>query len=183
MKRTKCRPSFRPVVEILEDRLAPTVCTWTGQGNGNWYDPNDWSGGVIANGASDIALFSLLPSGRHPPVIQNADPGGGVVTLAQIQTDSSFASSGGFITITGGLLKIVGTAGFSTVTCPVYINYDGSGSQGAIDVSNGAILRFDRCGGQNLRPRSPRRHLRSRPGVGRTVPGLLPQRPGRSRRG
>jgi autotransporter-associated beta strand protein len=48
----------RPVLEVLENRLAPAVHTWTGGGgtNINWSDSANWSGGVPSAGESNVSL-------------------------------------------------------------------------------------------------------------------------------
>src|SRR5262245_20777163 len=52
------RATFRPVLEPLEDRLAPAnIVDWIGDSAGIWSNPLNWSTNVVPT-SSDVATFS-----------------------------------------------------------------------------------------------------------------------------
>ncbi len=58
-RRSHQRPTFCPGVEILEDRTAPAVFTWTAGAAGNWEDPNNWDlGAGFPKTANDTATLN-----------------------------------------------------------------------------------------------------------------------------
>ena len=70
----------RPVLEVLEDRLAPATFTWTGNdiinNNSNWSDGNNWVGGVAPTGQVDAGTTStyddlVFPSGAKNTTTNN----------------------------------------------------------------------------------------------------------------
>src|ERR1043166_9902316 len=51
-RRMRRNNPYRPILELLEDRLTPAMHTWTGQGKdaGFWSNPMNWAGGVPHTG-------------------------------------------------------------------------------------------------------------------------------------
>src|SRR5262249_36011107 len=62
----RSRRSFRPNVEVLEERLTPADYTWTnGAGTGLWENPGNWAGGAIGQyptGPGNRAVFDATRS-------------------------------------------------------------------------------------------------------------------------
>lgn len=51
---------FRPQLELLEGRLAPTTHIWTGRGgDSNWSTAGNWEGNQVPNSSDDILRFPL----------------------------------------------------------------------------------------------------------------------------
>ncbi|MFT3883607.1 MAG: autotransporter-associated beta strand repeat-containing protein [Gemmatales bacterium] len=49
--RKRLKPTFRAILEALEDRCVPTTYTWTGAVNGNWSNAGNWLEGKPSNGS------------------------------------------------------------------------------------------------------------------------------------
>src|SRR5438093_280664 len=55
-KTTKRPLSFRPCLEVLEDRVTPTAQTWTGAAGLFWSDPGNWASGQRPNSGDDLTF-------------------------------------------------------------------------------------------------------------------------------
>src|SRR4051794_22441315 len=94
---TRRAGTFRPNLELLEDRTVPTA-TWTG-GGGDWSDPAHWTGGTGSNG---------LPGVNDDVVINVA--GNVTVTHNQNVTDTIHSlSNNDTVQLTTGTLNIATT--------------------------------------------------------------------------
>src|SRR3954451_23537837 len=80
--RTRCR---RLGLEILEDRVTPSLWVGTAGGTGGlWSNPANWVGGVPTNGG--IVVFSPVAGGTNTPSVDDI-PG---LSLGQMTIDSSY---------------------------------------------------------------------------------------------
>jgi hypothetical protein len=87
-------PRFRPRIEILEDRLAPAVATWSNPAGGAWETPSNWSAGNLPGPADDVVIDTL----NSGAVITHASDATSIHSL------SSTISNPGTLNITGGSL-------------------------------------------------------------------------------
>lgn len=58
-KRCPRRKTWRPTLEVLEDRLSPAVVTWDGGGgpaDTRWFTPANWDGDVLPTAADDVVI-------------------------------------------------------------------------------------------------------------------------------
>src|SRR5262245_52846928 len=92
--------SHRPLVEILEGRLAPATHTWTGASmtSNNWSDAGNWSGGAPSTSESSINL--IFPNAAQ--LTSNNDITG--LTVASIQ----FSQITGQYDLTGNAITLAG---------------------------------------------------------------------------
>ncbi len=117
-----CRrpPLARPVLEILEDRLAPATITWSNPAGGDWDTGSNWTGGNVPE-ASDNAVISIaLNSGAtitHGQAIADSvnsltssDPISFSVGTLSIAGSSTISST---LTLSGGTITGAGTLNVS----------------------------------------------------------------------
>ena len=83
---------------------AQTDGTWTLNNNGQWFDTNNWSGGVIANGGGVADFNSLNISGHRTITITGAAATVGSLLLGDTSGGSDYYFSNG----TGGSLVFDG---------------------------------------------------------------------------
>lgn len=89
--------SPRPLLEILEERLAPANVFWNVDANGFWDDPGNWSTGAVPGAADDVYL----------------DRPAGNFTITHATGDfavNSIHASGDALVVTGGTLTIGATS-------------------------------------------------------------------------
>src|SRR6516162_7829805 len=69
-RKDRRKVTYRPLLEVLEGRLAPAVHTWTGGGgaNNNWSESANWSGGAPSAGESNVVL--IFDAGSFDPVVE-----------------------------------------------------------------------------------------------------------------
>jgi hypothetical protein len=48
--------SYRPQIELLEDRVVLSTIRWINSANGNWEDASNWSGGVVPGSGDDVII-------------------------------------------------------------------------------------------------------------------------------
>jgi hypothetical protein len=68
------RRSFRPRLEVLEDRAVPAMIAWDGGPTGNgtdWLDATNWAGDVQPGAADDVTLGS---TGGNPTIVLRTWP-------------------------------------------------------------------------------------------------------------
>ena len=119
---------FRPTVELLEDRLAPSTANWIGPATGgNWSTIGDWSGGSGTGGSpgtgDDVTINNATVTYNSGTLPINS------LTL----TSATLTDSGGSLTISNPLsivtvgtfdLKSGGTVNLSGTS----LNYGDSGA-------------------------------------------------------
>jgi hypothetical protein len=134
------RQRFRPMVELLEERMTPSAYSWTGANFAmdlNWNDPANWSGGSGGvPGASDSASFS----GTTTPVC-NITSAVTVGALTVTNTYTQAITVKAPLTVTGDLIldfhPSTGTFGGDGA-----ITVDGTGSRwsgGVLDIGAGGF--------------------------------------------
>ena len=47
---------FRPIVDILEDRIVPSTCRWINASGGDWANPANWSCGMVPGPSDDVII-------------------------------------------------------------------------------------------------------------------------------
>src|SRR5262249_46069580 len=76
VRKTRRPSTFRPMLECLEDRLAPAANFWTGASDNNWSNNNNWvdSGGTIhlAPISSSDVVFDNAHAGTHTTSVVDA---------------------------------------------------------------------------------------------------------------
>lgn len=132
-------PRFRPQFEVLEDRLAPAVHTWTGAVNNSWSDARNWNGGSPAGDPTPHLVFGSGATRQtstnnltlNVPVTISLHAGGYVldgnaipgITINQQAGSNTvrLASSGPLsFNVTGGQLNY--TADYSGTLAPVNVS-------------------------------------------------------------
>ncbi|MBE2284104.1 MAG: autotransporter-associated beta strand repeat-containing protein [Prosthecobacter sp.] len=82
---------------------AQTEGTWNVNANGNWSATGSWVGGVIPNGAGDIANFTNDINGTRTVTIDGGMPGSivtlGVINFGDSNGSNSFVISGGTLVL------------------------------------------------------------------------------------
>jgi hypothetical protein len=91
----KCKKSFVPRLESLEDRCCPI--SWMG-GSGNWSDGAHWSGGSVP-GTNDFALF---PATTGNPYTVSIDDSNATVGGLQCNDSKMTISMSKLLTLQGG---------------------------------------------------------------------------------
>jgi hypothetical protein len=156
--RGRCRPNrrradFRPRLEVLEDRLAPVVDTWTGANHAvdnNWSDAANWSLGH-APGSGDIANFT---SGGTQSFTSNVDTGF-AMPVAGVTIDGTWGGTinvNSNLAVTGNFSMASGTlAGPANVTVSGLLTWSGGTMSGAghtqanggMTLNSGNYLKLD----------------------------------------
>src|SRR5436190_17799960 len=85
------RKSFRPLLEALENRLAPAAHTWTGGSldSANWSDAANWAEGIPTPGESNVTL--LFPDAARTTITNNLE---GLTVAALRFTGTGYSISG-----------------------------------------------------------------------------------------
>src|SRR5438128_5429289 len=134
------RPRGRLRLETLEQRLTPTVRTWTGASGIDifWSDARNWQGNAAPVPGMDSLLF---PAGATKFTSQNDFPQG---------TDfQAISFTGGGYTITGNPMQLgnllgVGTitdnSGATTTTINLNIQFAGNSGAETFTISPGTVL-------------------------------------------
>jgi len=108
--------------------------TWVGGYSTNWFDCRNWGNGRIP----DATINATIPSGcTYYPII----------TTNTAYCKYMYLNSGGYITVNGGTLNVVGyfyknSGGYATYTsgtCNVSYRYDNSGPSGNTTVNGGTL--------------------------------------------
>src|SRR5690349_3405025 len=55
-KPVRKRRAWGLAVEALEDRIVPSLVTWTNPGSGNWDTAANWSGGSVPGAGDDVVI-------------------------------------------------------------------------------------------------------------------------------
>ncbi|MBL8821320.1 MAG: hypothetical protein JNJ77_01940, partial [Planctomycetia bacterium] len=140
--------SFKPMLEILEDRNLPAIITWIG-GSGNWNTATNWNTGTIPANGDDVIIPDLGAIGEDLTITYSS----GSVSLNSISTAEKLQVSGstlttniisgtGTLTISSGTATINGTSSISNVSLSGG-TLTGSGTltvQGALNWTNGGIM-------------------------------------------
>jgi len=124
---------FRPVLEALEDRLAPAVVNWIGSGSGNWDNAANWSSGNVPGPTDDVVINTTSAA---TITIQSGDDlslkslmmgtqvalsvtGGSLVVAANSPLSGSLSMTGGSLTAAGPgvTLQVTGTTSVSEAAC------------------------------------------------------------------
>ena len=61
-RRDSHRSTFRPLVDLLEDRLAPAAVLWSAPAGGNWDNPGNWSSGKVPSSGDDVTINTPAPA-------------------------------------------------------------------------------------------------------------------------
>jgi hypothetical protein len=86
-------------LELLEDRLAPALVTWSGGGDGtSWLDSHNWQGNVLP-GASDDAVINL-------PGTFTVRYAGGSTSIHSLQSARALTIASGSLTLTAGASEV-----------------------------------------------------------------------------
>ena len=101
-RRQSRRLTFRPLFDILEDRLAPAVDIWTGVTDGNWNNPSNWNS--TPNPGDDL----VFPAHATNLTITNNGPG---MSFNSITFTGSGYAVGGTGTITLGAGSLINNEG------------------------------------------------------------------------
>src|SRR5262245_15261160 len=113
--RKSVRISFRPCLEVLEDRLTPAVKTWTGSVNANWNNDGNWSGGRPAIG--DDLVFPVNAQNKTSTNDFGAGRNFGSITFL----GSAYVLTGNRIDLreNGTVLFANQAAGANTINLPI----------------------------------------------------------------
>src|SRR5262245_49905739 len=80
-------------LELLEQRLAPAVVTWNGQGDGvSWSDPHNWSGNALPGSADDVVINATPAT-----TVQYST---GTTSIHSLQDNGKLQVTGGALTVT-----------------------------------------------------------------------------------
>lgn len=65
--RPMARTRFRPLVHLLESRMAPAViCYWLGGVDSNWSSPDNWQDSIVPTTGDDVVVDSFANLGYNP---------------------------------------------------------------------------------------------------------------------
>jgi autotransporter-associated beta strand protein len=137
--RSRARPRFRPLVEVMESRLAPAAHTWTGAGSlPVWSDPTNWIGGAPTPGETNVLLTfpGAAPNRVNTNDVANLD------VRSIVFADQDYVIAGQPVTASAGLgVEIAaGVFGPDTVNLPITLQ---NGTQMNVNaVESGATLTF-----------------------------------------
>jgi hypothetical protein len=116
----KMRALRRPLLEELENRLAPAAVSWTGGASTlNWGDANNWSNNAVPTSSDDVTISISVAGpinlGASPYAVRSlndttaglAIASGGSLSLAAVAANSTFGqnvtvSAGGSLTVGAG---------------------------------------------------------------------------------
>jgi hypothetical protein len=143
--RQSCRSRFLPrfkwvgspplSLEILEDRIAPAVVTWTGGGNDlNWNNPANWSSNATP-GKHDRAVINV--SGI---TITHAD---GIADVESLTSKAALNFSGGALLVTNGNSEVSGKLTFASGTILLAMGEETTFTAKDAAISDGADLYAD----------------------------------------
>ncbi len=132
-QRPKTR-TFRPRLEVLEDRYAPATIAWTGAVSDDMTMAGNWQGNTRP-GSNDEAVFT-------GGMVRAAQvPSGGSLTVGKLTVDSSYIS---VITVNGSLTVAVGNvAGNSTWASATSMTM---GSGGFLNINGNGTMVFSNGG-------------------------------------
>src|SRR5262249_15404127 len=86
------RRARRLCLEPLEDRLAPAMASWVGNGDGlTWGDPQNWSGNALPTAADDV----IINTSADDVIIHDS----GTDSIHSLQSQNGLLLSGGSLTI------------------------------------------------------------------------------------
>jgi hypothetical protein len=123
--------TYRPSLELLENRLVPAVHTWTGASmtSNNWSDPENWSGGAPTAGEANVSLiFSNSVGGSPTRRTSNNDITGLTVSSIQFTENiytMSFEIAFGYV-LTGNAITLAGETLISEKSNTVFQDSDGN---------------------------------------------------------
>ena len=107
--RTSASRSFRrriPVLEVLEDRIAPATYNWNNVAGGNWDTVGNWTvGGVVA---------TQLPGSGDDVLIPSLNTGAAVTHSQNVSDTVKSITASAPITLSGGTLSVAGAFGDSS---------------------------------------------------------------------
>src|SRR6516225_8000083 len=93
-RRAAVRPSFRPRLQVLEDRTVPATVSWSNPAGGDWSVASNWSTGTLPGPNDDVVIDSPIS--------------GATITRGSGSTDSihSLTVHGNALTFANGSLSI-----------------------------------------------------------------------------
>jgi hypothetical protein len=140
-------------LQILEDRLAPSIITWIGGPNERWSDPNNWqdsSGHPAVPGTGDTAMFNgnARVLGSHVDTTFLVDAlviqgwAGTLDVDNNLSVTSSFQMNSGDVRAAGGTLTLGGTSSWTGGALDFISGTGGIQNNGTliIDTSAGPVL-------------------------------------------
>lgn len=82
------RRFYRPLAELLEDRIVLSTVTWDGGGDYDWNNALNWSGDALAGAADDV----VIDYGANEFTVVH---GGGNTAIRSLTTAATLAVTGG----------------------------------------------------------------------------------------
>ena len=124
------RRPFRPGIELLEDRVVPTVNSWINASGGSWNDAANWSRGAVPGSADDV---TINVSGNVTVHLSS-----GSTSVNSLQVANSLVIDGGSLT-SANVVQVTGTLSLQSGALSTAYGAYAIVNGGTFDFSGGSI--------------------------------------------